>query len=70
MEIQEVDVYLQPDGSVKLEVRGVKGRKCLALTADIEKLLGGQIEKRELTFEHDEEEQALISESAEIKEGW
>ena len=45
-EIQEIDVFVQPDGTVRIEVRGVKGQKCLALTEEIEKLLGGQIVER------------------------
>ena len=69
MEIQEIDVFLQPDGTVKVEVRGVKGQKCLALTEDIEKLLGGQVIAREKTPEYDEQEQATVTESERIKPG-
>jgi len=56
-EIQEIDVYIKPDGTVAIEVRGVKGRKCLDLTADLEKLLGGQVLDREHTYEYDEQTQ-------------
>jgi hypothetical protein len=45
-EIQEIDVILKPDGTVKLDVRGVKGDKCLALTEDLEKLLGAEVVER------------------------
>lgn len=41
-EIQEIDVYINPDGTVKFEIRGVKGKKCLVLTEDLIKQLGGQ----------------------------
>jgi hypothetical protein len=50
-EIQEIDVFLKPDGTVKVEVRGAKGEKCLALTEDLEKLLGGSIVERIYTDE-------------------
>ena len=70
MEIQEIDVFVQPDGTVKIEVRGVKGQKCLALTEDVEKLLGGQIVNRELKPEYNEEAQATVEESSKIKSGW
>jgi hypothetical protein len=69
MEIQEIEVFVNPDGTVKIEVRGVKGRKCLALTEEIEKLLGGRVVNRELTPEHDEQAQ-VVEESDKIKSGW
>ena len=50
-EIQEIDVFVKPDGTVKIEVRGVKGEKCLALTEDVEKLVGGKILERVKTDE-------------------
>lgn len=56
-EIQEVDVYITPEGEVKIEVRGVKGQKCLELTRNIEEALGGQIVLREHTDEYNENEQ-------------
>jgi hypothetical protein len=58
-EIQEIDVYILPNGEVKIEVRGVKGKKCLALTKDLENLLGGAIENREFTDEFNNNEQEL-----------
>jgi hypothetical protein len=64
-EIQEVDVFVKPDGTVKIEVRGVKGEKCLALTEDLEKLLGEAVLERihtdefyQTEQEQDQEEQA------------
>jgi hypothetical protein len=66
MEIQEIDVFLQTDGTVRIEVRGVKGQKCLALTEDLEKLLGGQVIAREKTPEFDESAQATVSETERV----
>lgn len=54
MEIQEIDVYIDKDGQVRIEVRGVQGGACLGLTADLEKALGGQIQSREMTPEAQE----------------
>ncbi|MFH1118166.1 MAG: DUF2997 domain-containing protein [Pseudomonadota bacterium] len=54
-EIQEIDVIVKPDGTVRLEVRGVKGRKCLALTEGIEELLGGAVSERVFTDEYEQE---------------
>lgn len=53
-EIQEIDVYVAPDGTVKIEVRGVKGKKCLDLTKELEALLGGEILERIHTDEFEE----------------
>ena len=51
MELQEVQVYIDQDGRVRIEVRGLKGQGCLELTAELEKALGGEIESREMTPE-------------------
>ena len=70
MELQEIDIFIDENGIVKLEVRGIKGKKCLNLTEDIEKLLGGEILKREFTDEYEKENQALLEEETELRQGW
>jgi hypothetical protein len=69
-EIQEIDVYVQPDGNVKIEVRGVKGKKCLDITREIEEQLGGQILQREETHEMHEAEQQRTQDEEAWQEGW
>lgn len=44
--IQELDVRIDPDGSVHVEVHGVSGPGCEALTAELEAALGGQVIER------------------------
>lgn len=51
MDLQEIDVFIDKKGEVKLEIRGVKGQKCLDLTQDLEAILGGEIISREMTLE-------------------
>ena len=51
MEMQEIDVFIENDGQVKIEVHGVKGVKCLDLTKALEDALGGEIEEREMHHE-------------------
>ena len=51
MELQEIDVFIDQDGQVRVEVRGVKGMSCLDLTKALEAALGGQVESREMTAE-------------------
>jgi hypothetical protein len=54
MEMQEVEIFIEKDGQVRIEVRGVKGGDCLRLTEPLEKALGGSIVQREMTPEiHD-----------------
>lgn len=54
-ELQEIDVVILPNGQVKVEVRGVKGSKCEAMTKPLEALLGGKIVDRERTDEYFEQ---------------
>ncbi len=57
MDIQEIDVFVAPDGSVRLQVRGVQGRGCLTLTQGLEQLLGGEITSRQMRPEADADPQ-------------
>lgn len=54
MEMQEIEVFIDKDGKVRIEVRGVKGGACLDITAALEAALGGQVENRQLTPEAQE----------------
>jgi DNA-binding protein YbaB len=51
MEIQEIEVTIGKDGQVQIQVRGVKGMKCLELTKELEEALGGEILARVMTAE-------------------
>lgn len=62
MELQEVDVFIEKDGQVRIEVRGIKGMSCLDLTKDLEMVLGSQVLAREITSEAHETAQAPIQE--------
>jgi hypothetical protein len=55
MEMQEIDVFIDKKGKVRIEVRGVKGKACLDVTKALEEALGGQVESREMTAEAEEE---------------
>ncbi|HDZ89250.1 MAG: hypothetical protein C4B57_02230 [Deltaproteobacteria bacterium] len=56
MEIQEVQFIIDTEGRVSFEVSGVKGRRCLDITRDLELDLGGEVLSREETSEMYEEE--------------
>ena len=51
MELQEIEVFIEKDGRVRIEVRGIQGGRCLEVTKALEAALGGQIESRAMTPE-------------------
>jgi hypothetical protein len=69
MELQEIDVFIEKDGQVRIEVRSVKGTSCLDITAALEQALGGQIEAREMTAESYETAQESLQDQLNVK-GW
>ncbi len=54
MELHEIEVFIDSTGNVQLEVRGVKGRRCLDLTKQLEAVLGGEVLDRKMTSEANE----------------
>lgn len=56
MELQEIEITIGKDGKVQVQVRGVKGLKCLELTKELEEALGGEILARIMTPEAVEED--------------
>jgi hypothetical protein len=56
-EIQEIDVFINPDGTVRYEIRGVKGKNCIDITKKIIDQLGGNVIEHTKTDEFDEQEQ-------------
>lgn len=69
MEFQEIEVFIDKDGQVRIEVRGVKGMSCLDLTKDLETALGGQIEAREMTPEAHETVQEQVQDYQRLRDG-
>lgn len=67
MELQEIDVFIEKDGQVRIEVRGVKGGSCLDITAALEQALGGQIAEREMTAESYEMAQDWLQDELTVK---
>jgi hypothetical protein len=51
MEIEEIQVTLLPDGTVQINVQGVKGSACLEITRELEQALGGPVISRVMTEE-------------------
>ena len=54
-ELQEIDVTITQEGRLSVEIRGVKGPKCLELTKALEEALGGEILERRKTYEFDQQ---------------
>jgi hypothetical protein len=51
VELQEIEVVIDPDGTTRIEVRGVAGPSCLSVTESLESVLGGEVVSREMTAE-------------------
>jgi hypothetical protein len=66
MEIQEIDIFVEKDGQIKIEIRGAKGLQCLDLTKDLEAVLGSQILDREMTPEADESSEQVAWQQQQI----
>ncbi len=45
-EVQEIDVRIDAQGQVTIDVRGVTGPKCEAITRELERMLGGVVRER------------------------
>ncbi len=45
-EIEEITVVIKADGTLSIEVDGVAGPRCLSVTEELEKDLGGAVLKR------------------------
>ena len=41
-----MEITISPEGKVSLRVKGVKGRRCLDLTRELEEKLGTVVERR------------------------
>lgn len=69
MELQEIEVFIDKDGKVRIEVRGVKGMSCLDFTKDLEEALGGEVEEREMTPEAYETVQEKVQDHQRLQDG-
>jgi hypothetical protein len=69
MELQEIEVVIGKDGEVQIQVRGVKGQKCLEITKELEEALGGEILARVMTPEALEEPDQKIDQDRPQKLG-
>jgi hypothetical protein len=54
MEMQELEITIDKNGSVHMAVRGIHGERCIALTKNIENAIG-TVETREYTSEYYEQ---------------
>jgi hypothetical protein len=55
MEMQELEIFIDPEGEVSVRVKGLKGKGCLELTKPLEEQLGSEIKSRSYTSEYYED---------------
>jgi hypothetical protein len=61
MEVQELEITIDPDGTTRILVRGAKGSECLELTEKLEQMIG-EVEERTFTAEYYEQQTTISSE--------
>ena len=66
MKAEEIEITIDPQGDVRLAVRGVAGKGCVSLTKPFEDALGAQVQDRTFTSEY---YQAESAEGQRVKEG-
>jgi hypothetical protein len=55
MELQEMEITIDKEGRIHVNVKGVQGTGCLALTRELENALG-VVEQREYTTDYYQQE--------------
>ena len=58
MELEEIEISIDAQGRVQVEIRGVKGARCLEITREMERLLGDRVVERTHTHEYDQQPDA------------
>ena len=64
---KKLQIRLMPDGSIKMETQGIKGKKCTDYIKFLERVADAKIEKVEYTPEYYEEEVNYLNENVENK---
>ena len=62
---KQMKITLLPNGEVKMETIGVKGKKCLDYVEMVKFLVDGRVEKQEFTSEYYEQEQVEYNQNVE-----
>ena len=53
---KQLKITLLPNGEIKMETHGIKGKRCLQYAEFLEKLADAKIEKQEFTSEYYEQD--------------
>jgi hypothetical protein len=57
--MEELEIVIEPDGTTRIHVKGIRGARCLDVTRKIEEELGDVID-RKYTSEYYEESDQLV----------
>jgi uncharacterized protein YktA (UPF0223 family) len=55
MPMHELDITIDPQGRVKVHVKGAKGKKCLEYVELFKEILQGEVKEKQLTSEYYEQ---------------
>jgi len=59
MDLQEMEITIDKEGRIQVNVKGVQGTGCLALTRELENALG-VVEQREYTADYYQQETGVV----------
>jgi len=58
---KKLNFIITPDGQVQLEVKGLKGKKCMEIAQSFAQAIDGQITKNQTTSEFFEPQEVTLS---------
>ena len=65
MKSHELDIVIDENGNISVQVQGVSGPECIALTKDLEEALGQVTERRKTAAYYEEEASDAVTISLE-----
>lgn len=63
MPMHELDITIDPQGRVKVHVKGAKGKKCLEYVELFQEILGGEVKEKQLTSEYYEQPVEIVEQN-------
>jgi hypothetical protein len=58
--MEELEIVIEPDGTTRIHVKGIRGPRCLDVTREIEEELGEVIDRKYTPEYYDESDQLVL----------
>jgi hypothetical protein len=63
MGMEELEIVIEPDGTTRIHVKGIRGARCLDVTRRIEEALGEVIDRKYTSEYYEESDQLVIQDT-------